>query len=105
MLTTNAVRHTPTGTAIHVRARAESGRTQIEVIDDGPGIAEPDLPRVFERFYRGDSTRARDTGGSGLGLSIAAAIAHAHQGDIGVRRLHPRGTAFWIDLPSAQART
>ena len=104
VLTTNAVRHTPTGTAIHVRARAESGRTQIEVIDDGPGIAEPDLPRVFERFYRGDSTRARDTGGSGLGLSIAAAIAHAHQGDIGVRRLHPRGTAFWIDLPSAQAR-
>lgn len=101
VLTSNALRHTPPGTPIHLRATTGEGRTRIEVIDEGPGIHEADRSRIFDRFYRADTARARGTGGTGLGLSIAAAIITAHDGHIGVQRNEPCGTAFWIELASS----
>ena len=80
-LLTNALTHTPAGGAITVEARAEPvGMVAIGVADTGVGIAPEDLPHVFERFYRADSSRSRETGGSGLGLTIARRIVESHGG-------------------------
>mgnify|MGYP000927419019 CR=1 FL=1 len=78
----NAIKFTPQGGVIQVEARAVDGDIQITVADTGPGIAPLDLPRVFERFFRGD--RARKSGGTGLGLAIAKHVVEAHGGHIAV---------------------
>lgn len=100
-LTSNALRHTPPGTAIDLRASQRAGAVRVEVADHGPGIAPDDLPRVFDRFYRADATRARASGGSGLGLAIAAAIVRAHSGTIGAQSPPGHGATFWVELPCA----
>ena len=71
--------------------------------DNGPGIAAEDLPHLFERFYRVDASRARRSGGSGLGLSIVQAIAEAHGGSVRVESSQGKGAAFTIVLPIAGA--
>ena len=76
------------------------GRAVLEVADAGPGIEPADAERIFERFYRADPSRARDRGGSGLGLSIVAAIAAAHGGSASAANVHGGGAAFTIDLPA-----
>ncbi|HEX6888514.1 MAG TPA: ATP-binding protein [Candidatus Nanopelagicales bacterium] len=100
-LTTNALRHTPPGTAIDLRVIQHLARVRVEVADHGPGIAPDDLPRVFDRFYRADVARARASGGSGLGLAIASAIVHAHGGTVGVESPPGQGATFWVELPAA----
>ncbi|SER57286.1 sensor histidine kinase [Lentzea albida] len=95
-LVTNAFRHTPAGGT--VRLVSSGGR--IRVADTGSGIAADDLPHVFDRFWRADRSRTRDTGGSGLGLAIVHAIVSAHHGTVEVESEVGRGTTFTITLPA-----
>jgi signal transduction histidine kinase len=73
---------------------------ELAVRDGGPGIADDDLPYVFERFFRGDPSRQRASGTSGLGLSIVRALADAHGGSAGVANVAPDGARFWVRLPA-----
>jgi signal transduction histidine kinase len=95
----NAVRHTPQGGTVEVRARRDDTSVTIEVIDEGPGIAEGEEARVFERFYRADSARAASDGGAGLGLAIARWIVDLHGGDIHPERREPHGCRMVVTLP------
>ena len=101
-LLTNAFTHTPAGGEVAVEARrAEDGMIAISVADTGTGIAPEDLPHIFERFYRADSSRSRATGGSGLGLTITRRIVEAHGGIIDVASEIGRGSTFTFTLPIA----
>jgi signal transduction histidine kinase len=95
----NALRHTPAGGAIDVRARRTNAGTEVSVRDTGEGIRAEDLPHVFERFYRGEKSRNRGTGGAGLGLAIAQGIVRAHGGEIRVESEPGKGTQFTFNLP------
>ena len=95
----NALRYTPRGGTVEVRAEASDARVRVEVCDDGEGIRAEDLPRVFERFYRGEKSRSRETGGSGLGLTIVKGIVEAHGGDVGIESQPGAGTRVWFSLP------
>ncbi|WP_225846388.1 ATP-binding protein [Streptomyces sp. HPF1205] len=105
-LVSNAVRHTPPGGMVTVRA-ALSGpdRAVIEVADTGTGIAPADLPRVFDRFWRADKSRTRRTGGSGLGLSIVRKLAEAHGGTVTAASTPGRGSVFTLTLPAPRVST
>jgi signal transduction histidine kinase len=95
----NAVAHTPKGGSISVAATELEGWVEISVADTGEGIPAADLPNIFERFYRVDKSRARITGGSGLGLTIAKRLIEAHGGQITVESKLGRGTCFSFTLP------
>jgi two-component system, OmpR family, sensor kinase len=97
----NARAHTPPGAPVRVRVRGDDGSAKIEVEDSGPGLGTEDVERVFERFYRSDSSRSRDSGGVGLGLSIVAAVARAHGGSVVAASEVGRGATFRITLPLA----
>lgn len=97
----NAVRHSPVGGRVEVRARPERGRVAIEVCDEGPGIPEEEASRVFERFYRADTARSSSHGGAGLGLAIARWIVDLHGGDIRAERRAPTGCRVVVLLPGA----
>jgi two-component system sensor histidine kinase BaeS len=99
-LLTNAWRHTPADGRVAVHARAGDGVVVIDVADTGEGIAAADLPFVFDRFWRADRARARATGGSGLGLSIARKLAQAHGGDLTVVSTPGQGATFTVRLPA-----
>ena len=101
----NALVHTPPGTAVELLLRREGGNAVIEVIDHGPGIAPDHAHRIFERFHRSDPGKSRDQGGSGLGLSIAAAVVAAHGGRIRVEQTPGGGATFRIELPAQPAAT
>ncbi|BFU45244.1 sensor histidine kinase [Krasilnikovia sp. MM14-A1004] len=94
-LVSNGIRYTPPGGTVTVGARA----TTITVRDTGAGIAAAHLPRIFDRFWRGDESRSRTTGGSGLGLAIVRQLTEAHGGTIDVQSEPGRGTVFTIRLP------
>ncbi len=98
-LLTNARTHTPPGTRVEVSVRRDGQDAVIVVSDDGPGIAAEHRERLFERFFRADPSRARASGGSGLGLSIVAAIAEAHGGSVSVGSPEGGGTAFMVRIP------
>jgi len=100
----NAIKYSPEGSVVTVRAerRGETVRTLVE--DDGPGIEARHLPRLFERFYRVDAGRSRQVGGTGLGLAIVKHLAEAMGGAVGVESTVGRGSRFWIDLPVAPAQ-
>jgi signal transduction histidine kinase len=96
----NAVRHTPQGGSVEVRAERCADGVTITVLDEGPGIAAADEARIFERFYRSDSARASSDGGAGLGLAIAQWIVDLHGGDIHPERREPHGCRMVVTLPS-----
>jgi signal transduction histidine kinase len=95
----NAVRHSPVGGRVEVRASRDRGRIAIEVLDRGPGIPEEEATRVFERFYRADTARSSSDGGAGLGLAIARWIVDLHSGDIRAERRAPTGCRMVVLLP------
>lgn len=101
----NAIRHTPADGTILVEARDAGAEVHVSVIDTGEGIAAADIPRLFERFHKGDKARTRGGGdsGSGLGLSITKGIVEAHGGRIWVVSAPGSGTAFTFALPKATA--
>ena len=98
----NAVAHTRKGGTINVAAMAQGDRVEISVADTGEGIPAEDLPNIFERFYRVDKSRARATGGSGLGLTIAKRLVEAHGGKITVQSELGKGSRFSFTLPIAE---
>jgi signal transduction histidine kinase len=100
-LISNALRHTPAGGEIHVHAWRTDRGVELSVRDTGEGIPAQDLPRIFERFYRGDAARSRHhgTGGAGLGLAIAQGIVRAHGGDIRVESQIGKGAQFTFSIP------
>jgi two-component system OmpR family sensor kinase len=100
-LLANVRTHTPPGTPAAVRVSTGEGQAVIEVADRGPGMAADRASRVFERFYRGDPSRARDSGGSGLGLAIVDSIAVAHGGTVELHTGPGEGAIFKVQLPLA----
>ncbi len=98
-LLANALRYTPSGGTISLSARTDGDRLRVTVRDTGPGIAVEHLPFLFDRFYRVDPSRARETGGSGLGLTIARRLVEAHGGEIGVTSAPGQGSTFWFTVP------
>lgn len=98
-LVENAIRFSPAGDRVEVRLHADGGRGVIEVADHGPGMTREELAHIFERFHRGDSSRARDTGGYGLGLSIAKALIEAYGGTITPQSTPGRGTRMVVNVP------
>ena len=100
-LLTNALRHTPQGGEVRLRAFRQGEAVAFQVADTGPGIPEEHLPHIFERFYRVDKARDRERGGSGLGLAIVKAILEAHGGEVWVESQVGKGTAFSFSLPAS----
>ena len=98
-LMTNALQHTPETADIIVRVGTTAEDAILEVVDEGPGMSREDALRVFERFYRTDSSRARSSGGSGLGLSIVDSLVHAHGGTVNVTTAPGQGCRFLVSLP------
>jgi signal transduction histidine kinase len=99
-LISNALRHTPPGGEVKVRARRTGAGVEVTIRDTGEGIPPQDIPHIFERFYRGDIARSRSRGaGAGLGLAIARGIVRAHGGDIGVESEAGQGTQFTFHIP------
>jgi len=101
-LVANACQHTPSDAAVVVRVTTSDGNAVLEVSDSGPGLDPEAAQKVFERFYRADPSRARSGGGSGLGLSIVAAIAEAHGGSAIVDSSPGVGACFRVILPFVQ---
>ena len=99
----NAIKYSPSRTAVTVAAREEDARLVIEVRDQGPGIAPEHHPRIFDRFYRVDKSRSRKLGGTGLGLSIVRHAAEAHGGTVGVTSAPGQGSTFTLRVPLAPA--
>ncbi|MGH8879161.1 MAG: sensor histidine kinase [Stackebrandtia sp.] len=98
-LVTNARVHTPDGTPIVVETRVVEGIARLSVADRGPGIGPDQRDKVFDRFYRADTSRSRDTGGSGLGLAIVASIIELHQGQVTMDSTMGEGTTVSISMP------
>jgi two-component system OmpR family sensor kinase/two-component system sensor histidine kinase BaeS len=98
----NALRYTPEGSSIEVAIHRQESEVELTVSDDGPGIPEAELPHVFDRLWRGEKSRARSTGGAGLGLSIARQLVEAQGGKITAHNRSPRGLEVQIVLPVSQ---
>jgi two-component system OmpR family sensor kinase len=98
-LLTNAIVHTPPGTPVDVTLTTTPTTARLEVSDRGPGIAADDVARIFERFYRTDTSRSRARGGTGLGLSIVQAVVAASGGVVTCRSVVGEGTTFTVELP------
>jgi two-component system OmpR family sensor kinase len=98
-LLVNAIRHTPSSGSISVTIKNDEDGLAISVADTGEGIAQDDLPHVFERFYRSGSSRSRKEGGTGLGLAIVKQMVEAHGGKVWVESKKGTGSIFSILLP------
>jgi two-component system sensor histidine kinase SenX3 len=98
-LLTNAINYSPRGTRVAVATRLSNHVVEVSVTDQGMGIPEGELQRVFERFYRVDQARSRVTGGTGLGLSIVKHVAENHGGEVGVWSILGEGSTFTLRLP------
>jgi two-component system sensor histidine kinase SenX3 len=95
----NAINYSPEGTRVAIALRVKDGLAEVSVTDQGIGIPEKDLERIFERFYRVDQARSRATGGTGLGLSIVKHVATNHGGDVSVWSVENAGSTFTIRFP------
>jgi two-component system, OmpR family, sensor kinase len=100
-LVRNALVHTPQNSSIEIAVTTENSVGRISVADHGPGLASEDTNRIFEPFYRADPSRSRDSGGSGLGLSIVSAVVSAHGGRVRVTQTDGGGATFEVELPLA----
>jgi two-component system, OmpR family, sensor histidine kinase CiaH len=100
ILIDNALQHTPSGGRVSVGVARENDHARITVSDTGEGIPKADLPHIFERFYRADKARSRESGGTGLGLAIAKWIVDAHRGEMTVWSTEGKGTEVDISLPA-----
>jgi two-component system sensor histidine kinase BaeS len=98
-LVTNAIRHTPAGGRVTVAGRTDAGFLIIDVTDTGPGVPQEQRALVFERFWRAEKSRSRQTGGSGLGLSIVRKLAEAHGGTASVTSVPGAGATFTLRIP------
>ena len=101
-LVDNAIRYSNRDARVTVRGQRRDGAVVVEVIDTGIGVAPEHQQRIFERFYRVDAARSRDSGGTGLGLAIVKHIAQAHAGEVTVRSAPARGSTFTLRLPAEQ---
>lgn len=101
----NAINYSPEGTRVAVALRSNDGLCEVSISDQGIGIPERDLERIFERFYRVDPARSRLTGGTGLGLSIVKHVAANHGGDVTVWSVEGAGSTFTIRLPLLREET
>jgi signal transduction histidine kinase len=100
ILLENAMKYTPRGGSVGVSSRAtDASIAEVRIRDSGIGISETDLPHIFERFYRADQARSRETGGSGLGLAIARTFVDLHGGTIEVQSRLGSGSLFLIRMP------
>jgi len=99
----NAVKYTSAGGTVRLRAHSDERNTIVEIADSGIGIANSDLPHIFDRFYRADQARSREIPGSGLGLSIARWIADGHKATIEVESSLGNGALFRVRVPLAGA--
>ena len=98
-LLSNALRYTDPGGAVTLTVRPDGDRAVLEVRDTGIGIAPDDLPRVFTRFWRGEKSRSRATGGAGIGMAIVKELVQAHGGEIAVTSVPGEGSSFLVCLP------
>ena len=101
-LISNAIRHTQSGGIISLEAFRVSEGVGVKIFDSGEGIAKEDIEHIFDRFYRGEKSRNRETGGAGLGLAIARGIIQAHGGEISVESSPEQGTSFFFTLPDRE---
>lgn len=100
-LVANAMRYTPEGSPIEIRVSSKAGRAEIAVVDHGEGIPPQVRDKIFQRFWRADTSRARETGGSGLGLAIVSSLVTAHKGTVDVVETPGGGATFRVRLPLA----
>ncbi len=100
-LLANAARYAPEGSTVRVRVLRDGDEAVIEVADSGPGVAEEDRGRVFQRFWRADPARSRASGGLGIGLAVVREIVERHGGSVGVHRSDLGGASFVLRLPLA----
>lgn len=98
-LVANAISYSETGSSVSVTTRVEDGMVEVSVVDQGIGIPQAEIDRIFERFYRVDPARHRSTGGTGLGLSIVKHVAATHGGDVRVWSQEGQGSTFTLTLP------
>ena len=103
-IVSNAVKYTPDGGKIDMLVGTSGKNVFVRVTDNGIGIPEKDLPRLFDRFYRVDKARSRESGGTGLGLSIAQEILNQHKGRIEISSEYGKGTSVLITMPAAEAQ-
>jgi two-component system phosphate regulon sensor histidine kinase PhoR len=103
-LVANAINYSPEDTTITIDARRTNGVAEISVSDEGPGIPEQDLSRVFERFYRVDKSRARDPGGTGLGLAIVKHLVELHDGAVRAENRPGGGARFVVTIPQKEPK-
>lgn len=100
----NAIKFGADGGVVNVRVWTSRESAVVTVEDDGPGVPDAVMDRIFDRYFRVEGSRTRRAGGSGLGLAIVREIARAHGGDIAVRPRAPRGSSFELSLPRAETR-
>jgi signal transduction histidine kinase len=101
-LVANAINYSPEQTTIAANVSRNDGVVEIAVADEGPGIPEQDLSRVFERFYRVDKSRARDPGGTGLGLAIVKHLVELHGGAVRAENRPRGGARFVVTIPQKE---
>ncbi|MCY8364586.1 sensory box histidine kinase PhoR, partial [Bacillus spizizenii] len=104
-LVNNALTYTPEGGSVAINVTPREKDIQIEVADSGIGIQKEEIPRIFERFYRVDKDRSRNSGGTGLGLAIVKHLIEAHEGKIDVKSEPGRGTVFTVTLKRAAEKS
>lgn len=102
-LINNALKYTPEGGEVRVEIVPDNGEMRVAVTNSGEGIAPEDLPFIFERFYRGEKSRSRESGGAGIGLAIVREVATAHGGEVGAVSENGR-TTVWLTLPARRLR-
>jgi two-component system phosphate regulon sensor histidine kinase PhoR len=100
-LVDNALKYGKAGGAVRIEGERCADRVRLAVIDDGPGVEAPHLPRLFERFYRVEPGRSRERGGTGLGLAIVKHLVESMSGSVTVASAPGEGCRFTIDLPAA----